>query len=100
MHGWIRWHDADKKAVLIDSHGQSVWIGDLADVNLKVLDWILEFYSELGALVRAGMLVYGKHVDWMLKHPGLPPDLRVTYQALKRKTAAVGSGNQGHTRIV
>jgi len=89
VHGWIRWSAADEKPVFVDSHGQSIsaWPNDLAGLNLKVLSWIREYYSEQAALLRAVLHAYETFADRLLGYPKLSPEIQALLGQLKAKAA-------------
>lgn len=70
VHGWIRWSAADGQPILVDSHGNSApaWPLDVANLNLKVLDWFQKYSSEQIALLRAVLGAYDALADRCLGH--------------------------------
>ncbi len=86
-HGWIRWHASNNRPILMDSQGDSVsaWPEDLADLNLKVLNWVQEYYAAQAALGRAVLHAYNSFADRLLQHPKVPPQLQALLHELKRK---------------
>jgi hypothetical protein len=85
VHGWIRWSELDKKPVLVDSHDQSVpaWPRDVADLNLKVLQWLQSYHSGLGALMLDVQRAYEAFAGTLLQRANLPPAVKVFLERLK-----------------
>jgi len=85
VHGWIRWSAADKKPILVDSHGQSIpaWPADVIDLNRKVLHWLERYYAEQHALTRQILAAYDALADRLLRHSKAPPALQALFRRLK-----------------
>ena len=83
VHGWVRWSMSEKKPVLVDSHGHSVpaWPTDVADLNLKVLNWLERYCAEQLSLVRDVLRAYNSSADRLLRRPNVP----LAIQGLLRK---------------
>lgn len=85
VHGWIRWSVADERPILVDSHGRSVpaWPADVANLNLKVLDWLQRYYAELRALMQDVLNAYDTLADKLLKHSKAFPEVQALFRKLK-----------------
>jgi hypothetical protein len=85
VHGWIRWSAADERPILVDSRGQSVpaWPANVADLNLKVLDWLKRYYTEQHALMRQVLDTYDALADRLLRHPKATPAIQALVRKLK-----------------
>jgi hypothetical protein len=93
VHGWIRWSPADKKPVLIDSHGRALpaWPHDVLGLNIQVLNWRETYSKSQEALMREILRAYNRFADRLLQRPGLPPALIPLMARLKTELEE-GSG--------
>jgi len=60
VHGWIRWSQAEEMPIFTDSHGHSSVASSesVADLNIKVLNWVRQYCSEQAALMRSVLCAY------------------------------------------
>ncbi len=90
VHGSIRWLAREQKPAFVDSHGHSfpAWPHEVADLNLKVLNWVKEYCSEQAALMRSVMRAYAALADRLLRRPTLPASIQELLQELKARATA------------
>jgi len=82
VHGWIRWSEDRGTIIFVDSHGTSVPVAEVADLNMKVLEWIEQYYAEQRTLMRDVLGAYNSFADRFLQHPRTPPVLRTLLEKL------------------
>jgi hypothetical protein len=85
VHGWIRWSVPDEEPVFVDSHGHSIPAFDVADVNLKVLNWMQEYNAEQARLLRGALQAYVSFADRLLRYPRLRPSAQALLRELKAR---------------
>jgi hypothetical protein len=90
VHGWIRWSEADKKPVMVDSRGQTIpaWPKDVLDLNMKVLAWYEAYYEEQLVVMASVMAAYRSFVERLSGHPKLHPALQELTKELKARLDA------------
>jgi hypothetical protein len=91
VHGWIRWSVPDEEPVFVESHGGSLPVRDLADVNSKVLNWMHGYSSSQAAVLRAVLHSYDAFADRLLGHRSVPANAQALLRELKAKTGQFGS---------
>jgi hypothetical protein len=78
VHGSVRWSVADNGPVFVDSRGNSspAWHKDIGDLNLRILQWVHEYHSELATLLRGAQSAIDGFAERLLQEARLPTTAR------------------------